>query len=241
MAWRQEEQGVGGWVRVNDPELPGHLYVRFAPDERGRLRPVDLFLEGSDEPITAAHLRAVPLADIEASTNGEEDSDLIRSRLGQAAPDLRTLAGSFGSFLGISGHEIERAASAAEARGRQDWVTLSHLSQYGDDYLRGAGVIGEDEHTMPRPRKSKPRERLAPPAYDLTVPRARISRPPGRSLPDEFLIEVAHAYSSLAKDGQKPAPVIAEEAGVPVTTVHRWIKESRRRGLLAPARKGATG
>jgi hypothetical protein len=25
---------------------------------------------------------------------------------------------------------------------------------------------------------------------------------------------------------------------VPVTTVHRWVKEARRRGLLGPGRRG---
>jgi transposase len=39
-----------------------------------------------------------------------------------------------------------------------------------------------------------------------------------------------------------PAQTIAEANGVPVTTVHRWIREARRRGSLPPARgKGQAG
>ncbi len=241
MALYEVSWGNNGWARVSHPELPGWLYVRFEPDGRGRLRPVDLFLEGTAGPIAAAHLRALPLADIEAAANGSDGVLSVQDKLTFVGPDLRTLAASFRETRGITSHELARATSAAEARGRKDWVALAQLSQYPDDLLRERGVLGEGEPTMPRPHKPEPRPPMEPPEYDLTVPRACIRRPAGRTLPDGFLVEVAHAYTSLARDGQKPAPVIASEAEVPVTTVHRWIKEARRRGLLAPARRGATG
>lgn len=74
-------------------------------------------------------------------------------------------------------------------------------------------------------------------------PRERITRP-NRTDPDAleaFYRRVAIAYRTYARLGQRPAPAIAEEAGVPVTTVHRWVRESRRRGYLPPGRKGQVG
>jgi len=34
---------------------------------------------------------------------------------------------------------------------------------------------------------------------------------------------------------------LAEANGVPVSTVHRWVKEARRRGFLPPGRPGRSG
>lgn len=73
--------------------------------------------------------------------------------------------------------------------------------------------------------------------------RERITRPP-RNSPgdlDVFYQRVALAYRTYARMGQHPAPAIAEEADVPVTTVHRWVRESRRRGYLPPGRQGQVG
>jgi hypothetical protein len=55
--------------------------------------------------------------------------------------------------------------------------------------------------------------------------------------PDAFYRAVADAYSWLAGHGRRPAVELAEINGVPPTTVHRWIKEARRRGLLGPGRR----
>ncbi|MDQ7910757.1 hypothetical protein RB614_40330 [Phytohabitans sp. ZYX-F-186] len=71
-------------------------------------------------------------------------------------------------------------------------------------------------------------------------PRASLTRPDG-SDPDGFSRRVADAYNEAVVSTRKPAMVLAEEAGVPVTTVHRWIAEARRRGHLPPARKGRAG
>lgn len=54
--------------------------------------------------------------------------------------------------------------------------------------------------------------------------------------PDEFYERVANAYAWLvAQDTKSPARDLAEKNGVPVTTVHRWVKEARARGFLPPA------
>jgi hypothetical protein len=75
---------------------------------------------------------------------------------------------------------------------------------------------------------------------DMGFKRSTLTRP-DRSDPDEFYKLVSRAYGEYAVDSNAPAKEIAEEAGVPVTTVHRWIREARRRGFLPPARKGRAG
>lgn len=67
-----------------------------------------------------------------------------------------------------------------------------------------------------------------------------LTRPNGVN-PEGFYQIVAANYLSAVRTSQRPAAVLAEQAGVPVATVHRWIAETRRRGLLPPARKGRAG
>lgn len=53
---------------------------------------------------------------------------------------------------------------------------------------------------------------------------------------DNFYREVAELHAELtARGSRRPAVDIASVNGVPPTTVHRWMKEARRRGLVAPA------
>lgn len=69
-----------------------------------------------------------------------------------------------------------------------------------------------------------------PDAERLTPPRGRLT--------DEFLTRVAQSYSEHAKRTHKPNKNIADEIGVPVGTVRRWVVEARRRGLLPPGERG---
>lgn len=68
-----------------------------------------------------------------------------------------------------------------------------------------------------------------------------IIKPPQGRLTDDFLRDVAEAYQWFAEAKQPPAPGIADIAEVPVRTVHRWIYEARKRGILPPARTGRAG
>lgn len=68
----------------------------------------------------------------------------------------------------------------------------------------------------------------------------QISPPEGR-ITDDFLQDVAEAYRWYASREKAPAPSIAEMSGAPVRTVHRWIYEARKRGILPPARTGRAG
>lgn len=70
--------------------------------------------------------------------------------------------------------------------------------------------------------------------------RPALQRPDGQD-PNFFYRQVAEAYTDILRRSSSIAPVMAEEAGVPVATARRWIQEARRRGFLAPARKGRAG
>lgn len=70
--------------------------------------------------------------------------------------------------------------------------------------------------------------------------REPLGRPDG-STGGKFYERFAAAYRSASADTSKPAVLLAEENDVPVETVRRWIKEARRRGHLAPGRKGRAG
>lgn len=70
--------------------------------------------------------------------------------------------------------------------------------------------------------------------------RPPLTRPDGTD-PEGFSRRVAEAYSDAVLWTSTPAKVLAAEAAVPVTTVHRWIRDARRLGLLPPARKGRAG
>ena len=69
----------------------------------------------------------------------------------------------------------------------------------------------------------------------------RVSVPEGRRYDDEFYASNGELYRQLVEDGESPAVKLASANGVPVTTVHRWIRETRRRGFLPPGKKGAAG
>ena len=85
----------------------------------------------------------------------------------------------------------------------------------------------------------------AAPPEPATRPRARIAAPlrsnAVRGYPDAFYEAVASAYRQLVATSSRPVGDLAAANGVPVTTAQRWVKEARRRGLLAPGRPGKAG
>jgi hypothetical protein len=105
-----------------------------------------------------------------------------------------------------------------------DWLAPSIL----------AAKHADDDLTLGELRGRPPGE---PPSSE---PRHPLKRPDG-SDPERFYAEVAAAYRSAAVESKKPAAVLANEAGVPVTTVHRWIREARRRGSLPAGQRGVAG
>jgi transposase-like protein len=73
-------------------------------------------------------------------------------------------------------------------------------------------------------------------------PNLKVRVPEGRNRPDSFYEQVAERFSYLTTVSQRPATELAEANDVPVTTVHGWVKEARRRGLLPTGErtKGST-
>jgi hypothetical protein len=69
-------------------------------------------------------------------------------------------------------------------------------------------------------------------------PPLRLTVPAERRKPDSFYADAADRYLWLASQGRRPATALADANGVPVTTVHRWIKEARQRGILPPGQRG---
>lgn len=68
------------------------------------------------------------------------------------------------------------------------------------------------------------------------IPRPDASDPAGHAK------RVAEAYVEVVKIcPSRPAAALAEAAGVPVTTIYRWLGSARRRGFLPPVRRGSPG
>lgn len=70
---------------------------------------------------------------------------------------------------------------------------------------------------------------------------ARLNELRDGGLSDEFYAELAKIYREAVAETRAPAKLIADELGIPVGTVHRWVREARLAGALPPARKGAAG
>ncbi len=68
-----------------------------------------------------------------------------------------------------------------------------------------------------------------------------LPRPQGHRYDDHFYELVAGHYRARLKAGKRPAQEIAKASGVPVTTVHRWVRAARRRGFLAATTRGRAG
>lgn len=74
------------------------------------------------------------------------------------------------------------------------------------------------------------------------APRLRLKGAHDRRKPDEFYSRVAECFGYLAITSTSPAEDLAaaQDPAVPVTTVHGWVKEARRRGLLAAGERSRT-
>ena len=68
------------------------------------------------------------------------------------------------------------------------------------------------------------------------------TRPGRRGHPDKHYQDVALRYMSLRKEGiTNPTAMLATEYVVSRSTAAGWVSEARRRGHLAPARRGRPG
>jgi hypothetical protein len=114
--------------------------------------------------------------------------------------------------------QIEASLAEQQATGRRDAVARPESIRVG--------------FTVPSP----------PTRRELHIEKRHFRNPGGRGYAPELYQRVAKLYRRCVAARVQPAPAIAEANDVPVSTVHRWIREARRRGVLLSARKkGAAG
>ena len=208
-----------GWVEVRHSDAPRFL-ARFAPDEAGRLVPVALVLEAA-RPIDSTVLQRLRLVSVEAYVNRPGVRERVLDYLSQPPnnPRHQHLLEALTSELPLISQDAVVHPEPAVARAEAFDATVK---------IGQAAEI--DTAQSIRPVKT----------YRLGTAVDFSSAPPGRK-PDWFYQEVANQYGRLVAASNRPATEMAEVHGIPVTTVHRWVKEARRRGFLGPGRKGRRG
>lgn len=107
------------------------------------------------------------------------------------------------------------------------------------DWAQGGQYNRDDKDVTLRKLRSRVRS-ISAQRLVSKIERDGLARPTGQD-PEEFYRLVARAYSDYAAETKAPAKALADEAKVPTTTAHRWVREARRRGFLPPARKGKAG
>lgn len=122
---------------------------------------------------------------------------------------------------------IEAAVNHPDVR-RQVWDRAKGYHLALDDAEYGKVPVGAPHELAPTVSGPFGKGRRQRPKVKLAVPGSR-------RYPDAFYEQVAEAYSLLAARREPPAQALAAANAVPITTVNRWVKEARRRGLLAPA------
>lgn len=84
-------------------------------------------------------------------------------------------------------------------------------------------------------------ERAANVGVDTRPDLEPLTRRSAEMSPEDFSALVAEYYREFCRHSRTPAAVMARQAGVPATTIHRWIREARLRGFLPPGRRGKVG
>lgn len=132
--------------------------------------------------------------------------------------------------LPVPGPDLVRAAAHfATTYGRREpahWARDMLLSQ-----LKGSTIP-----QSPMPSHGPDLTVDSPDGEDLLL-----EIPERRPFGDAFYRSVAEVYRRAAALHRGPAAVLAEANGVPVSSVHSWVKEARRRGFLPPGIRGRAG
>jgi hypothetical protein len=210
-----------GWLRVLGVD---GLTLEAQVGEHDGRRVITALIVRSDA-ITAGTLRNAPIGWLESVINTPG-----------VAERMEWL--NAGDVISVH-HEVEVTDSAVAT----DSMTLTVAPSgtfpgaapatiFGESVAVGAGTASVSATAFDATVKT---ESFTP---DATVPKLR--RPDGRD-PDGFYRQVAQAYNAAVATTEKPAKLIAEQAEVPVPTVHRWIAEARRRNFLPRARRGKAG
>ena len=242
----------GGWVRVSIDDDPP-FEVRVRPNERGRLEVVELRLAPGG-PIDSTTLRQVQLAHVEVLVNAASLREYIVARLEVPGPVAfdRTDAvvqpetvHARGEAFDATVRVTEHASGGAHGQQRTSGTTTGRKVD-AHAGVAAVGVIAANAtvHTVELADSGSATDSLTVTVKERSAAMLRRSAlfnaPPGPK-PDGFYEKVAIAYERLSVRSNRPAAEIAEAVGVPLTTVHRWVKRARQLGYLPPGQKGRRG
>jgi hypothetical protein len=182
------------------------------------------------------------------------DATLTAAAICAVSPDGRI----YFSTLSVTGVKVP-AVGSDELRMVPVTVMLTVANGYLRESILGMLAQRGDPTATAVLEGNIPKRPVVPEGYALTeqqvpdvvTPNADPERPPTFFFMDiprgpglnAFYEAVAAAYRWLVviKGSRRPALDLAEKNGVPVTTVHRWIAEARRRGVLEPGVRGRAG
>lgn len=205
-----------GWFRLRELSGDGPtVYLHFTydgPPGQERLDLAEVIMRaGTDEPLSARVLRRVPLVEIEKSL-------MVLLGLARSAPTDTTAEAGAAALALFTPSDVEPPALTALDAYFETTRDLTRLLFQP----MPSGMLVSDGAAFPPGR----------------VPQLK---PPEGRLTDDFLRDVAEVYRWVTLTDRSPAPAISEMCGTPVRTVHRWIYEARKRGILPPARSGRAG
>lgn len=199
--------GRGGWARYEDDEIPGVVYFRFS-EHKGRLMVGELYA-ANQTGITVRLLQKLPLGQIESAVSYYEITRQIREEISEdlSGKNAQAPSRAMSRLVPESGKVIRRNPGHISTNEYRGPAVLVTID----------GPLGEQFLNCPQ-------------SLDETSIAAAGKRP------DSFYRQVARLFLARRAEGSKaPALDISEAHGVPVTTVHRWVKEARRRGFLTPS------
>lgn len=131
-------------------------------------------------------------------------------------------------------------AEVLERRAKNYGVQLDVLASHFDvnSYGSQARHWVSDAWRSQFPNSGMPVAKLRQPKRPKVSEPPPLRAPEGGRLTDDFLREVHRAYTAAVTRGEWPAPTLAEQAGVSVHAVRKWIYTARKRKIMPPGRQG---
>ncbi|TXJ80673.1 hypothetical protein E2C11_11025 [Streptomyces lavendulae] len=212
-----------GWLRLREQSGDGpsvYLHYQLAGAERQERLELQAVVmrSGEAEPLSGRLWRRIPLSQIEETLTAllvQMPFNAPTESAGLRAMEARE------SFM--EGSDLSDAETPP---------TLDELDKYFEETEDIATVFFN-----PIPSGSL----ISDGSEGLPAGKVPQITPPEGRITDTFLGDVAEAYRWFTEAKRPPAPAISEMSGAPVRTVHRWIYEARKRGILPPARTGRAG